>query len=342
MRERELDGFYADVEASHLTPLWRLPGMPESPRPRAVPFVWRWNSFAKLAARSGDLVPIDRGGDRRVLVLTNPGLGGRAAATGTLLGAVQYLLPGETAPAHRHTPAALRFVLDGAGVWTGVDGDPVAMDPGDLVLTPSWNWHEHHNPGAEPMLWLDVLDLPLVDSLDAVFYEDGPDDSTLSAPRGPSRSERLFSAAPGVVPVGPRPDVAHSPLLAYRYAETDAALDNLLAVNRSDHAAVRFTDPTTGRDVMPTIRCEMHRITAGNSGPRVRETGSSIWTVHAGRVQAAVAEDTFDLERGDVLAVPSWCAHTFTAHDTATLLRVSDAPVIEALGLSRREESTTA
>ena len=143
----ELDRFYADVAAGDLQPLWTQTRnlMPDEPRPAAKPWLWRWKLVRPLCARAGDLVPIERGGERRVLSLQNPGLGGRPYAAGTLWGALQCLGPRETAPAHRHTPGAIRWVLEGEGVWTTVNGDACDMRPGDLVLTPSWNWHDHVN-----------------------------------------------------------------------------------------------------------------------------------------------------------------------------------------------------
>ena len=178
----DVDGLYADLAAADLQPLWVQPGLLTRTPGRLTPHIWRWKTLRDLAERSGDLVGIERGGDRRVLSLAHPDLGGLPFATHTLWGAVQFLGGGELAPAHRHTPAALRFVLEGSGVWTLVNGDPIHMAPGDLVLTPSWTWHEHHNPGTEPMIWFDGLDLPLVRNLDAVFFEPGGEELTRYEP----------------------------------------------------------------------------------------------------------------------------------------------------------------
>jgi gentisate 1,2-dioxygenase len=224
-----LDTLYGEVAEADLQPLWMLDGlMTPTPAVRPRSHVWRWAQMRPLTERCGELVGISRGGDRRVLSLTNPSLGGRPYATSTLWGAVQYLQPGEVAPAHRHTPGALRFVLEGSGVWTRVEGDAVAMAPGDLVLTPSWVWHEHHNSGTEPMIWFDGLDQPLIETLDAIFFEPGPDANVDREVPSRSRSEELYAGAPGLVPVGARPDGDHSPLFAYRWVDTDRALDQLL------------------------------------------------------------------------------------------------------------------
>ena len=147
-----------------MTPLWltREGLMPFHPQPRAVPHLWRWADLLPLAARSADLVPVGRGGERRAISLGNPGLAGDPYTTPTLWAAIQYLAPREDAPEHRHTQSAFRFVLEGEGVWTVVDGDPVAMRRGDLLLTPGWAFHGHQNVSDAPMAWLDGLDIPLV------------------------------------------------------------------------------------------------------------------------------------------------------------------------------------
>src|SRR3954447_10328515 len=229
--EPELAALYGDLAAAHLQPLWELSGLlTTTPRVAAVAYRWKSDDLAKLARRSGELVPVDRGGDRRVLAMSNPGLDGAPFISGTLWAAVQYLLPGETAPPHRHTPAALRFVLDGEGVYTFVDGDPLSMARGDLILTPSWTFHEHRNAGARAMMWLDVLDLPLVAALDALFFEPGTNAPAARATTKGSSSEHIWGSGAGLGPAGsvdgssPVELPAHSPLIAYRWASTDAAL----------------------------------------------------------------------------------------------------------------------
>ncbi len=333
-----LDSFYGDVAQADLQPLWRQQAlMPGTPPLATMPHLWRFKHLRQLAERSGDLIPIDRGGDRRVLALCNPGLGGAPWATSTLWGAVQYLGPGEVAPAHRHTPGAIRFVLEGEGVWTLVNGDALAMAPGDCLLTPSWTWHEHHNPGETPMIWFDGLDIPLVRALDAVFYEDGPDAISNRAVDPRSRSERRYAGGSGLLPSGPRERVAHSPLLAYRWADTDQALSSLLEVDGGPHVCLRFTDPTTGRDVMPTMRMEMHRLIPGERTPSTRMVGSSMFVAFRGAGTSTVGGHRFDWTSGDIFVVPSWTSVDHEVTEQSDLFALSDAPVMEMLGLHREE-----
>lgn len=334
--DHDTDLLYKELAGHDLQPLWELPGLLTSqPRPRAIPFVWSARELARLAERAGDLIPVERGGDRRVLACANPGLGGEPYAVGTLWAAVQFLKRGEVAPAHRHTPAALRFVLAGAGVWTVVDGDAVPMSAGDLVLTPSWTFHEHHNSGDAAMMWLDVLDLPLVAALDAVFYEDGPSDAVHVTTPAASRSERRYGAGPGLLPVpgdGKRP--AASPLLAFRWADTDRALSAQLAAEPGP-ARIRYADPTTGGDVMPTMRCEMFRYPAGFTSSPARQTGGRVGCVLHGSGAVTIGDHRFSVAPGDILAIPSWQPLTVAAEEEIDLFVTSDAPVLDVLGLYR-------
>lgn len=337
---------YRDFEAAGMTPLWttREGLMPSTPQPRAVPWVWQWQAIQPLAARSADLVPVGRGGERRAVSLGNPGLPGDPYATPSLWAAIQYLGPWETAPEHRHSQSAFRFVLEGEGVWTVVDRDPVAMRRGDLLLTPGGRFHGHQNVTDRPMAWLDGLDIPLVAELDQGFFEFGPEElSDLSTPEQ-SRSERLWGG-PGLAPVselGPQPS---SPLMAYRWGWTDQALASQLeledeghpGVVAPGHAAVRFANPTTGGDALTTIRTEMHRIRAGARTQTTRSSASSVWQVFEGAGTVTMNGAAHALARGDLFCVPSWASLQLCADTTLDLFTFSDAPVFEKLNLLRRE-----
>ncbi|WP_431918213.1 cupin domain-containing protein [Nonomuraea jabiensis] len=337
----ELDSYYGDLAAKDLQPLWELGEMFTSePKAAAVPHRWRAADLHELAGRAGDLVPIERGGDRRVIGLANPGLGGAPFIAPSLWAGVQFLLPGELAPPHRHTAAALRFILGGRGAYTVVDGDSIPMTPGDLVLTPGWTVHEHHNPGDEPMVWLDVLDLPLVIGLEALFFEQRPGNPVQRCPAR-SASEMLYGQSAGLVPVGnqtPAFDGPSSPLTVYRWADTDAALDALLEATSADEGTVRFRDPTRARDVMPTLRCEMTRMRAGATGCTQQQTGSQVGTVLNGSGRVQLAEHNFDLKAGDIFVVPSWVPWQLSADTQLDVFVTSDAPVLEALALFRRDQ----
>jgi gentisate 1,2-dioxygenase len=350
-----LEELYRGFESELLVPLWTEIGdlMPVHPQPKAVPHLWRWDRLRVLAARAGQLVPVGRGGERRAIALANPGLDGRPFATPTLWAAIQYLMPGENAPEHRHTKHAFRFVLEGEGVWTVVGGDPVAMRRGDFLPQAGWNWHAHHNATAEPMAWIDGLDIPFQYATDAQFFEPGRDqlsDAEQATPER-SRAERLWGH-PGLRPFGVASVAAGSPLLAYRWEHTDRALADQLALEAEGfpgtlepgHAAVRYANPATGGDVLPTMRVEMHRISPGSQTALVRETGSSVYAVFDGAGAVSVGDRSWAVTRGDLFVVPSW--QPFSARSEAAggsgsgaldLFRFSDSPVFEALRLDRTE-----
>jgi gentisate 1,2-dioxygenase len=340
----QLEQLYRDFDKENLIPLWTEIGdlMPMVPSPKAVPHVWRWNDLYPLAARAGDLVPVGRGGERRAIALANPGLAGTPYATPTLWAAIQYLGARETAPEHRHSQNAFRFVVEGEGVWTVVNGDPVRMSRGDFLLTPGWNFHGHHNDTDAPMAWIDGLDIPFVHYADAGFFEFGTERVTDEATPDISRSERLW-AHPGLRPLSGLENTTSSPIAAYRWEHTDRALAEQLlledeghpATVSQGHAAVRYTNPTTGGDVMPTIRAEFHRLRAGATTEAVREVGSSVWQVFEGSGSATLNGEPKTLAKGDLFVVPSWTEWSLQAESGFDLFRFSDAPIFERLNFNR-------
>lgn len=344
----ELEQLYRGFERELLVPLWTEIGdlMPLHPRSKAAPHLWRWDRLKELAAQAGRIVPVGRGGERRAIALANPSLGGKPYATPTLWAAIQYLMPGEDAPEHRHSQHAFRFVVEGEGVWTVVNGDPVRMSRGDFLPQAGWNWHAHHNAASEPMAWIDGLDIPFSYYTESQFFEVGREQIGPTEKTTPerSRSERLWGY-PGLRPVS-QPDTSPAtPLLAYRWVDTDRALAEQLALEdegyaatlSAGHAAVRFTNPTSGRDVLPTIRTEMHRIRAGAKTLPRREVGSSVYQVFDGTGNVYVGDLAWSVSRGDLFVVPSWVPFAAEATSAANLdlFRFCDAPIFEALHAHR-------
>lgn len=341
----ELRALYEGFEREHILPLWTQLGdlMPMHPKPKAVCHVWKWANLLPLAEKSGELVPVGRGGERRALGLANPGLGGNAYISPTLWCAIQYLGPKETAPEHRHAQNAFRFVVEGEGVWTVVDGDPVRMSRGDLLLTPGWHFHGHHNDRDAPMAWIDGLDIPFSQQNDVGFFEFGSDRVTDYATPNFSRGERLW-CHPGLRPLSGLQDTVSSPIGAYRWEHTDRALTEQLlledegqpATVEQGHAAIRYVNPTTGGDVMPTIRCEFHRLREGCETPERREVGSTIFQVFDGRGAVVMDGERHVVEKGDIFVIPSWIPWSLQAETMFDLFRFSDAPIMERLHCMRR------
>jgi gentisate 1,2-dioxygenase len=351
-----LEELYRGFEKELLVPLWTEIGdlMPAHPQSKAQPHLWRWNDLLPLAERAGELVPVGRGGERRAIALANPSLGGRPFVAPTLWAAIQYLMPGEDAPEHRHTQHGFRFVVEGEGVWTVVGRDPVPMRRGDFLPQAGWNWHAHHNATSKPMAWIDGLDIPFQYASEAQFFEFGRDEISDEERITPdrSRSERLWGH-PGLRPLGAPATGPGTPLLAYRWEHTDRALIDQLDLEAEGyagtvepgHAAVRFTDPRTGVDVLPTIRAEMHRVRRGAETAPVREVGASVYQVFDGSGTVTVGSEQWTVTRGDLFVVPSWQPLSVRSEAGATdsdsgaldLFRFSDSPVFEALQLHRTE-----
>ncbi|GII86964.1 gentisate 1,2-dioxygenase [Sphaerisporangium siamense] len=349
-----LDDLYRGFEKALLVPLWTEIGdlMPGHPRSSAQPHRWEWNRLLELAGRAGDLVPVGRGGERRAIALANPSLGGRPYATPTLWAAIQYLMPGEDAPEHRHTQNAFRFVVEGEGVWTVVERDPVPMRRGDFLPQPGMHWHAHHNAASTPMAWLDGLDIPFQYGVEGQFFDFGRDTLSTEEHATPdrSRSERLWGH-PGLAPVSQLGRPKGTPLLCYRWTDTDAALNDQLALEREGHggtvepghALVRYTDPATAGDVLPTIRAQFHRITAGTETAPHRETGSSVYQVFDGSGRVTVGDHSWTVTRGDLFVVPSWQPLSIRSEASASdsdsgaldLFQFGDAPIFTKLNLFR-------
>jgi gentisate 1,2-dioxygenase len=331
------DEFCGALAAHDLQALWSLQRkiMPDVPLPSTLPWLWKWDAVLPLAKRAGEIITIERGGDRRVLALANPGLNGLPFTSTTLWGAVQFLGPGESAPAHRHTPSAIRFVMAGASVYTTVDGDACEMEAGDLILTPNWKWHDHNNYGTEPMVWFDGLDLPLMVSLESIFFENHPDLNQQVL--GHNLSEQLYSGS-GVAPAGGDPDPLNSPLLRYSRANTVRQLEALHAAQGGHKVTVEYLNPATGGPAIRTFSSEMTRLYPGARTPTTRTTGSSVWVVFSGSGRTVINETVYEWGPGDTFVVPSWAAVDHEANEEADLFVISDRPVLEAFRLFKHIE----
>ena len=337
----EFTEFYTDLDRKHLIPLWNITAnlLPREPKTKILPFLWRWKDLYPLAMRAGELVPIERGGERRVLGLVNPGLPGKWSATSTLWAAVQILLPNETAPAHRHSPAAIRFIIQGEGAYTSVEGEKCVMGRGDLVLTPAWMWHDHGNDTNEPMLWMDGLDLPIVHELDAVFFDPYPEfRQALTRPDNSSESRYgVGQLKPAWEPL----TQGASPLWNYKWTRTHEALMNLARTQGSpfDDVALEYINPHTGGPALPTLACWIQLLRPGVHTQAHRHTGSAVYHVFEGSGATITNGQRFDWSKGDFFVLPPWAWHEHLnpTDGEAILFSIHDAPIMRALGLYREQ-----
>ena len=251
---RERQEFYARIASAGLTPLWEvMKGLiTKEPKSAAVPHLWRYDAIRPFILEAGSLITAKEA-ERRVLILENPGLPGQSRITNSLYAGLQLILPGEVAPAHRHSQSALRFVVEGSGAYTAVDGEKTLMRPGDFVITPSWTWHDHGNDSPDPMVWLDGLDIPIVGFFDASFAESHAEDSqTLARPVGDS----MARFGEGLLPVGFEHRSPTSPVFNYPYERTRTALETLRRTQEWDPCNGlhrRYVNPIAGGWAMPTI-----------------------------------------------------------------------------------------
>src|SRR5512147_62168 len=333
------DKFHERIHASHMYGLWELASqMTPHPEPKAIPYMWPWSLLEPIIKTSGEMVPV--GDERRALQLFNPGLGGRWATTNNLIAALQLLLPGEVARAHRHTPTAIRFILEGSGAYTAVDGERVYMQPGDLILTPSWSWHDHGNETDKPILWMDGLDIPLIASLDAMFFQFYTREQ-VPATRPPNASKHLHGHAHlGPTWVKEKPQA--SPLLLYSWDRTSEALDALRDQEGSpfDGVALEYRHPQTGGPVMPTMACWIQLLRPGERTRAHRHTGSAVYYVVQGQGESVIDGQRFVWSQGSIIAQPSWALHEHintSVSEDAVLFSIQDTPVLEKLALYYEE-----
>jgi gentisate 1,2-dioxygenase len=322
---------YARWHAARLAPLWNSPNAHKPPPSPAAAHIWRWaetRPLVDLAFQETSPAAVQR----RVLQMLSPHAASLADehTCGSVLAALQCLLPGETARPHRHTMNALRFLLEGAGAVTLVDGKECPMAFGDLVLTPGMCWHEHRHDGTEPVVWLDVLDVPLHQHLGTIVFQPGP-----VAEQALTMPDAAF-ASPNIVPETVLGRRDHSPVFRYPYADALRALEH--APRSADGARrVRYVNPLTGAGAMPMLDTAMLQLDAGMPTLPVRTSANLVCTVIEGQGESRIGEQTIAWGPRDTFTIPQ---HNWAAHHASTDARVfvvSDADVLRRLGLLTEE-----
>jgi gentisate 1,2-dioxygenase len=312
--------------------------VPREPAAGYRPYLWKWGPFHRLLHRAGELVTPERGAERRSIEHVNPDLASSYSASHTLATAFQLVLPGEVAPAHRHTPAAIRFVIQGGGgdVYTTVQGEKLLMQEHDLILTPHWTWHEHANDTGREIIWLDVLDYPLVNLLRGCFFE------PYSGGRQPLTKPLNFTAQRiGPVRPGWERYPEEAPLVRYAWTDTAAALTGMhdAAGSPFDGLLFEYTNPFTSGPTLATMSCYVQLLRPREATRAHRATSSTVYYAMQGKGQSVIAGTRFDWAKGDVFVVPPWVWHEHrNSLDTdALLFSVSDRPVLDVLRLYREE-----
>ncbi|MFQ5872931.1 MAG: cupin domain-containing protein [Dehalococcoidia bacterium] len=343
---KNLKEFDEELSKLHIRGQWKhddlLVKAIGGPRPKGRPHIWRWNMVYPKLAEACNVLP-ESFTARRSLMFENPGLPG-TGTTHTLLMGVQIIRPGEIAWAHRHTMAAIRFVIKGNDkVYTAVDGELCPMEDYDLILTPQWTWHDHHNPTGDTAIWLDALDVPFILGLNVPFYETYPGDRVQVLKEDEGQYLQLRSA-----PVRPTWEAAKKENFPtrYRWKDTEVQLRTLAMTPGSpyDGVSVEYVNPVTGGPTLPTLSCWMQMLRPREQTKKHRHTSSAMYFVVRGEGTTTVGETALEWGKHDFFVVPNWAWHEHinrSPTEEAILFSVNDIPILEAFGLYREEPQSS-
>jgi gentisate 1,2-dioxygenase len=340
----ELLAYYRELEGVNAGGLWTVANdiEPWFPQPKSVPVIWRYREMRPLVMRATELVTPEKAA-RRVVMLVNPGRRDVSACVGSLYTGIQVMLPGEAATAHRHTASALRFVMEGAGAYTVVDHEKLHIGARDLVLTPSWTWHDHGNEGTSgPTIWQDGLDIPLVNALEVNFFEVYPGER--QTPTRPVNASYLEYGGNGLCPTWDHWTKPYSPLTKYPWEPTYEALRRAAreqAGSPYDAVLMEYVNPRTGGPIMSTMGASIQLLRPGEQTRAHRHTGNVVYQVAKGHGYSVIGGQRFDWEEKDIFVVPTWTFHEHangSASDDAVLFSFNDLPTMRALAVYREEE----
>jgi len=324
-----------ELTANNLAPLWpslRAVLPPHIPSRKTQVTHWSYQSIRPLLVQAGELTPIEKA-ERRVLVLANPGHGlEKMQASAAMYLGMQLLLPGELAPAHRHTPNAVRMVVEGEGAWTLVDGEKCPMQRGDLILTPTGLWHEHGHDGAGPVIWLDVLDLPIIYYTETSYHEEGPSQrhkvdgaKTTSIKRGMAPTQ-LFAQKTNAYP-----------MLRYPWVDAKAALQALASESpNEDCIQVTYINPETGNDVENILGFYALMLRPGQKLNLAARSPAQVFHLIEGQATVHVEDNVLLLSEADTCAIPGYTPisiHNKLLDQATYIFIVDEAPLHRKLGV---------
>lgn len=329
----ELPRDYVDsLTAANLVPLWpnlRALLPPRAPNTSTQPVHWSWTAIRPLLLRAGELTPMEKA-ERRVLVLANPGRGlTNLQASATIYLGMQLVLPGETAPSHRHTPNAARIVVEGEGAVTVVNGEACPMEHGDLILTPTGQWHEHRHDGSVPVIWLDVLDLPLMVYLDVSYAIEG-------APQRARPTDYAYGGG-GLAPLshGQRADAPY-PLLRYEWRRTRDALQALAAKHEGGPVEIAYVNPESGGDCLNTFAFAARMLRPGEEVSVPRASAARMFHVVEGEGDVEINGVSFRCAHADTFCAPGRATISLrnrSSRDPLYLVTADESPLQRKLGI---------
>jgi gentisate 1,2-dioxygenase len=337
-RKAELAGYSDKISGDNLVPLWDRLKTLVTPEPKSPcrPHLWRYDTIRPVLLEAGDLLSAKEA-ERRVLILENPGMPGMSKITTSLYAGIQLIMPGEIAPAHRHSQAAFRFIIEGNGSYTAVDGEKSYMSKGDLILTPNGRWHDHGNESDEPTFWLDGLDIPIVQFLDASFMEHHSEDEH---PHILEDGDSLARYGSGMMPIDFEAPSNTSPVMKYPYKRTRENLVKMAKSGNPDPChgfKLMYVNPVDGKSAMPTMGAFMQLLPSGFETSSYRSTDATVYSVVEGSGKTQVGDKTIEWGPNDTFVIPSWHHHYHMPDDECILFSYSDRPVQQALGLWRED-----
>lgn len=334
--------FYERLDKKDTAPLWEALArlVTPEPQPLARPALWKYEEIRPLLIEAGEIITAKEA-ERRVLVLENPGLRGISQITQSLYAGLQLVLPGEVAPPHRHVASALRFVIESQGAFTAVDGERTTMEPGDFVLTPSWTFHDHGNPGAAPAIWMDGLDVPIVNLFDTSFAERYPSEiQTMEREEG----DAMARYGANLLPLEYESRSLTAPVFNYPYRKSREAVETLYRngpLHPCHGIKMQYVNPVTGGYPMPTIAAFLQLLPRGFRGGTYRSTDATVFCVTEGTGESRIGDTVLRWTPHDIFVVPSWCPVSHHAGPAdAVLFSFSDRPAQKALGLWRESEDS--
>ena len=315
-----------------VAPLWPMMRnvLPHNlPNPVTKTGFWDYHKIKELLLRAGELTPVEKA-ERRVLVLSDPGRGvGAMQATSTIYLGMQLLLPGESAPAHRHTPSAARIIIEGQGGYTVVDGEKLPMEEGDLVLTPGGEWHDHGHEGDKPVIWLDSLDLPLFVYLEGSYSEE----TDLQTPKNKPDSSQLEYLSSGLVPVnnGKRSSIKY-PMMRFPWSKTEDVLNKLSSNTNDNIVSVDYVNPENGQSVLPTLGFTGVKIKKGTVINNSILSISSAFSIIKGKGKTKINDEVINWKSKDTFTAPVFSKIEHIVEEDAYIIHIHDKPLQEKLG----------
>jgi gentisate 1,2-dioxygenase len=335
------EDFYRRAAAQKLSPLWVVLETIASNEPRSpcLPALWRYADVRPYLTEASEVITPEEA-ERRVMVLENPGMNRGNRITHSLYAGLQIVLPGEIAPPHRHTANALRFIIEGKGAYTSVDGEKTVLAPGDFVITPGWTWHDHGNETQDPVVWLDGLDVHVINLFDASFREAYPD-KTYPATKSPGASYDQHGH--NMRPIDYQPSSPNSPIFNYPYGVSRDVLHRQSRdgiVDPHHGFKMKFINPVDGGWAMPTIATCMQLLPLGFKSLPYRSTDGTIFSVVEGRGTSVVGDQTFEWQERDIFVVPSWVDVQHFPRTESVLFSYSDRAIQEKLGIWRERRGT--